>query len=106
MVAFGIVDSAIQTKTSHRKGGGGRKKTFRFRVRCPTILPRYGWNGGATDLRNPHIRSRRNKVKSNKGIQFLMNVALLIVAGYGLQLKTFVETFTDFSTLFFWAFAP
>ena len=30
---------------------------------------------------------------------------LLVVAGYGLQLSTFVGTFTDFSTLFFWAFA-
>lgn len=41
----------------------------------------------------------------DKLIQSLAIGVLLIVAGYGLQLNTFVGTFVDFSTLFFWAFA-
>jgi hypothetical protein len=41
----------------------------------------------------------------DKGLQSAIIGLLLIVAGYGLQLNTFVGTFTDFSTLFFWAFA-
>lgn len=46
-----------------------------------------------------------NKLKKDKGIQSLIIGVLLVFAGYGLQLNTFVGTFTDFSTLFFWAFA-
>lgn len=45
------------------------------------------------------------KLKRDKRIQSLIIGLLLVVAGYGLQLNTFVGTFTDFSTLFFWAFA-
>jgi len=45
------------------------------------------------------------KLKMDKGIQSFILGILLVVAGYGLQLNTFVGTFTDFSTLFFWAFA-
>jgi hypothetical protein len=41
----------------------------------------------------------------DKFTQSLLIGLLLIVAGYGLQLNTFVGTFVDFSTLFFWAFA-
>ncbi len=44
-------------------------------------------------------------LKRNKLTQSLVIGVLLIVAGYGLQLNTFVGTFVDFSTLFFWAFA-
>lgn len=45
------------------------------------------------------------KLRKDKRFQSLMIGALLVVAGYGLQLNTFVGTFTDFSTIFFWAFA-
>jgi len=45
------------------------------------------------------------KLRREKRIQSLVIGLILIVAGYGLQLNTFVGTFTDFSTLFFWAFA-
>lgn len=44
-------------------------------------------------------------LKRDKLTQSLVIGVLLIVAGYGLQLNTFVGTFVDFSTLFFWAFA-
>jgi hypothetical protein len=44
-------------------------------------------------------------LRKEKRLQSLVIGFLLIVAGYGLQLSTFVGTFTDFSTLFFWAFA-
>lgn len=44
-------------------------------------------------------------LRRDKAIQSLVLALLLVVAGYGLQLGTFVGTFTDFSTLFFWAFA-
>ena len=44
-------------------------------------------------------------LRKEKMLQSLVIGLLLIVAGYGLQLGTFVGTFTDFSTLFFWAFA-
>jgi hypothetical protein len=42
--------------------------------------------------------------RDNLTQSFIVGV-LLVVAGYGLQLNTFVGTFADFSTLFFWAFA-
>jgi hypothetical protein len=45
------------------------------------------------------------KLKKEKRTQSLIIGLLLVVAGYGLQLSTFGGTFTDFSTLFFWAFA-
>lgn len=45
------------------------------------------------------------RLKKEKRLQSLIIGLLLVVAGYGLQLSTFVGTFTDFSTLFFWAFA-
>jgi hypothetical protein len=45
------------------------------------------------------------RLKREKGIQSLVLGVLLVAAGYGLQLTSFVGTFTDFSTLFFWAFA-
>lgn len=45
------------------------------------------------------------KLCLDKLIQSSIIGLLLILAGYGLQLNTFVGTFTDFSTLFFWAFA-
>lgn len=45
------------------------------------------------------------KLRREKRTQSLIIGLLLVVAGYGLQLSTFVGTFTDFSTLFFWAFA-
>jgi hypothetical protein len=45
------------------------------------------------------------KLRRDKMLQSLVLGVLLIVGGYGLQLSTFVGTFTDFSTLFFWAFA-
>ena len=45
------------------------------------------------------------RLKREKITQSLIIGLLLVVAGYGLQLSTFVGTFTDFSTLFFWAFA-
>jgi hypothetical protein len=45
------------------------------------------------------------RLKREKLTQSVLVGFLLIVAGYGLQLGTFVGTFTDFSTLFFWAFA-
>jgi hypothetical protein len=45
------------------------------------------------------------RLKKEKRTQSLINDLLLVVAGYGLQLTTFVGTFSDFSTLFFWAFA-
>jgi hypothetical protein len=45
------------------------------------------------------------QLKRDKRIQSLLVGVVLIIAGYGLQLNTFVGTFTDFSTLFFWAFA-
>jgi len=45
------------------------------------------------------------KLRKDKGFQSAIIALLLVVAGYGLQLGTFVGTFTDFSTLFFWAFA-
>jgi len=44
-------------------------------------------------------------LRKDKMTQSLIIGLLLVVAGYGLQLSTFVGTFTDFSTLFFWAFA-
>jgi hypothetical protein len=44
-------------------------------------------------------------LKRDKLTQSLVIGVLLIVAGYGLQLNTFVGTFVEFSTLFFWAFA-
>jgi|CXWL01.1.fsa_nt_gi hypothetical protein len=44
------------------------------------------------------------ELKKDKCVQSLTLGLLLIVAGYGLQLNTFVGTFTEFSTLFFWAF--
>jgi hypothetical protein len=44
-------------------------------------------------------------LKRDKLTQSLVVGLLLIVAGYGLQLNSFVGTFVDFSTLFFWAFA-
>ncbi len=45
------------------------------------------------------------RLKREKRTQSLIIGLLLILAGYGLQMNTFVGTFTDFSTLFFWAFA-
>jgi hypothetical protein len=44
-------------------------------------------------------------LKRDKLTQSLVVGLLLIVAGYGLQFNSFVGTFVDFSTLFFWAFA-
>lgn len=44
------------------------------------------------------------QLKKDKRTQSVVIGLLLIVAGYGLQLNTFVGTFADFSTLFFWAF--
>ena len=44
------------------------------------------------------------QLRKDKLLQSFVIGTLLIVAGYGLQLNTFVGTFTDFSTLFFWAF--
>jgi hypothetical protein len=44
------------------------------------------------------------QLKKDKLAQSVVIGLLLIVAGYGLQLNTFVGTFADFSTLFFWAF--
>jgi hypothetical protein len=46
-----------------------------------------------------------SKLWLDKLIQSAIIGLLVILAGYGLQLNTFVGTFTDFSTLFFWAFA-
>jgi len=46
----------------------------------------------------------KKKLKRDKRIQSVIIGVVLVVAGYGLQLNTFVGTFTDFSTLFFWAF--
>jgi predicted secreted protein len=44
------------------------------------------------------------RLKKDKRSQSLVVGLILIVAAYGLQLNTFVGSFTDFSTLFFWAF--
>jgi hypothetical protein len=44
------------------------------------------------------------QLKKDKRTQSLVVGLILIVAAYGLQLNTFVGNFTDFSTLFFWAF--
>ena len=44
------------------------------------------------------------QLKKDKLTQSLILSLMLIVAGYGLQQNTFVGTFTEFSTLFFWAF--
>jgi hypothetical protein len=52
----------------------------------------------------PTAVSDERELKRDKRIQSLVVGVVLIVAGYGLQLNTFVGTFTDFSTLFFWAF--
>ena len=52
----------------------------------------------------PTLVTARAKLKKDKLAQSLMVGVVLIVAGYGTQLGTFVGTFTDFSTLFFWAF--
>jgi len=44
------------------------------------------------------------QLKRDKRIQSLLVGVVLLIAGYGLQLNTFIGSFTDFSTLFFWAF--
>jgi hypothetical protein len=44
------------------------------------------------------------QLKRDKRLQSILVGIVLIIAGYGTQLNSFVGTFTDFSTLFFWAF--
>jgi hypothetical protein len=53
----------------------------------------------------PTSVTAKGKLMIAKGIQSFIILVLLVVGGYGFQLNTFVGTFTDFSTLFFWAFA-
>jgi hypothetical protein len=47
----------------------------------------------------------KDQLKKEKRIQSGIIFLLLTFAGYGLQLDKFIGTFTDFSSLFFWAFA-
>jgi hypothetical protein len=77
--------------------GAAMPPVYANRTRIQTVL-----------MRAPAVRTAVTdaaKLKREKSIQSLVIGLILIVAGYGLQLNTFVGTFTDFSTLFFWAFA-
>ena len=65
---------------------------------------RYQWINTPAPAIPTSVTLNKNLLKE-KGIQSAIFAVLLVIAGYGLQLNTFVGTFTDFSTLFFWAFA-
>jgi len=52
----------------------------------------------------PTSVTNAQQLKRDKRTQTVVIGIVLIALGYGLQLNTFVGTFTDFSTLFFWAF--
>jgi hypothetical protein len=52
----------------------------------------------------PTLVTAEAQLKKDKLTQSLIVGFVLLIAGYGLQLNSFVGTFTDFSTLFFWAF--
>jgi len=52
----------------------------------------------------PTVVTEETQLKKDKRWQSLIIGFFLIVLGYSLQLATFVGTFTEISTLFFWAF--
>jgi hypothetical protein len=52
----------------------------------------------------PTSVTEAKQVRKDKFWQSLIIGFFLVVLGYSLQLTTFVGTFTEISTLFFWAF--
>jgi len=52
----------------------------------------------------PTSVTAENQLRRDKRTQSIAVGFLLVIFGYALQINTFTGTFTDFSTLFFWAF--
>jgi hypothetical protein len=77
-------------------GAGAASPVYSIRTRFATTLT------PAPTL--PTSVTSAAKLKKDKLMQSMVIGVVLLVAGYGLQLNTFVGTFAEFSTLFFWAF--
>jgi hypothetical protein len=77
-------------------GGGLVAPVYLVRTRLQTLF--------TASPTQPTSVTLEAQLKKDKRMQSLILGLLLIIAGYGLQLNTFVGTFTEFSTLFFWAF--
>ena len=112
------VQAAVQARKRAAPDGleaaiGGRMSPFTAPAFSPgtpaTPLPMHSIRTSFQTLFTPAPAlptpvSDEKELKRDKRIQSLIVGIVLIVAGFGLQLNTFVGTLSDFSTLFFWAF--